>query len=141
MSSVNSLCTIHVQFKIANTPCSFLVDTGAAVTLINKTTWQHCLPPNQYKLEPWTGHRLIGVESSPLQVLGQVSIPIEIDSQVFNVAVVVVNGISETAILGLDFLADYQCHIDIETQILVKANSCKLEKHVPHPIIHNVMVW
>ena len=75
---MNPLHTLHVVIKIFNTPCSFLIDTGAAVSLIRDTTWKRCKPPGSSSLEPWTYQNLSGVEGSPLQVIGSAEAQIEI---------------------------------------------------------------
>ena len=61
---INPLHSLHTEIKIFNTPFSFLVDTGAAISLISEATWKH-LPPECCKLEQWTHQALTGVEGSP----------------------------------------------------------------------------
>ena len=46
------------------TPIKYLVDTGAAVTLLHKDKWDTLLPTNT-SLEPWTGNPLVELQGNP----------------------------------------------------------------------------
>ena len=41
-------------------PTTFVVDTGASITILDETFWEkaHC---GECSLEPWVGRRLVGV--------------------------------------------------------------------------------
>ena len=45
---------------------SFLVDTGAAVTLIQKDVWDEVSAGSTVKLEPWNKRQLVSVDGNPL---------------------------------------------------------------------------
>ena len=49
----------------------FLVDTGAAVSLLNSTVWRKLTAKASLTLEPWLGASLVGDEGSQLHVFGQ----------------------------------------------------------------------
>ena len=54
---------------IANdSPTSFLLDTGPAVTLMRKDEWD--IIPLGTKLEPWAEHNLVSVDNTPLFIYG-----------------------------------------------------------------------
>jgi len=55
-------CTIKA--RIQNYNVTFVLDTGAAVTLLRGDTRDKLAPTNP--LETWTGHNLVGVEGSQL---------------------------------------------------------------------------
>ena len=117
ISPVNPAATYHLPAHIYDLTCSFLVDTGAAVTLVNihVSTWVHCKLSAEQDLMPWDQQRLVGVDGSPLQVKGSVSVPLNIGGHHFICPVVIVQGIKEeAAILGLDFLQNHQCVIDFQ---------------------------
>ena len=59
-----------VKVKICSTPVSFLLDTGAAVTLLHEDLWKKINIDGERSLLPWSMRRLIGVDGSPLDVLG-----------------------------------------------------------------------
>ena len=117
ISPVNPAFTSHISIVLNEHPRQFLVDTGAAVTLISTSTFTRChlsLP----KMEQWTQQRLISVTGSPLNVKGQATIQLQIKGHQFCVPMVVVDGLTEEAILGVDFLKKHHCIIDFENQCL-----------------------
>ena len=64
ISPINPAVTYHIPVSVHGYTCSFLVDTGAAVTLINSLTWTHCKLSGQSlaDLIPWNQQRLVGVD-------------------------------------------------------------------------------
>ena len=83
ISPVNPAVTYHILIQIHGYTCSFLVDTGAAVTLMNTSTWAHCKLSGQSSADliPWNHQRLLGVDGSPLQVKGSVSVQLNFGGQ------------------------------------------------------------
>ena len=88
------------------TSASFLLDTGAAVSLLRKDIWDHAIlaAPNPPPLQSWTGQPLVSVDGSPLVVHGQAIVPVKFGSYTGNVMFVVTEALTIEAILGLDFL-------------------------------------
>lgn len=119
LSSVNPAHMLHVIINLFNTHCLFLIDTGAAVTLINDTVWKRCQKASACPtLEPGNQHNLTGVDGSPLQVLGAAQLLMDIGGTQVSFTAGIVTGISEEGILGLDFLTQFKCTIDLGTRIL-----------------------
>ena len=94
------------------TPTKYLLDTGAAVTLIHHDKWES-LPPSKTPLKPWTGKPLVGVAGRPLEVWGATFVDIDIAGEHFSTQVVVASALTTEAILGGDFLRDNQCTLEI----------------------------
>jgi len=69
-------------------------------------------------LETWTGRNLVGVEGSKLQVRGSIEADILISGKPYQARFVIVNGLTCEAILGLDFLEQHQCKLDIGARSL-----------------------
>lgn len=92
---------------------SFLIDTGATITLIDESTWSRC-KAHDTQVKPWENQQqLVGdINGAPLQVIGAVTIPLHWKGCTFVTPLVVVKGIKEEAILGLDFLQNHKCVID-----------------------------
>ena len=70
LSISTNCCTssYRVSGSISGVQTSFLVDTGAAVTLVREDVWVRCKPP--WSLTPWTKQRLVGVGGSRLAIRG-----------------------------------------------------------------------
>ena len=69
-------------------PTTFILDTGAAVTLLRKDVWDK-LQMNDTSLEAWDGNPLVGVSGKPLEIWGSAKVKVEIAGEVFNTRVVV----------------------------------------------------
>ena len=91
---------------------SFLMDNDAAVTLIRDDIWQQTQIASN-RLEPWTGHRLLGVDGSPLQIHGRTEAELDLRGRLFTTDVVIAAGLSTEAILGLDFLEKIRATINL----------------------------
>ena len=96
----------RVDGKINRIPISFLLDTGAAVTLIREDVWSRINSGGQVRLEPWSEQRLVSVDGSPLDVFGQTEVELDLGRCVFQMTVVVVSPLTTEAILGLDFFKE-----------------------------------
>lgn len=121
ISPVNVADTLHVDVKLFGNTCSFLVDTGAAVSLISLDVWKQLSAP--VTLEPLVKQRLVSVSGSPLEVAGSARVTIVIGGTGFEVTVIVVDGVAAEGILGLDFLQLHQCSIDIDKRLLYLQNA------------------
>ena len=62
--------------EVGGEPISFLLDTGAAVTLIGSDVWRQINTKQPTKLQPWLDRRLVGVDGSPLEVHSQVHVAV-----------------------------------------------------------------
>ena len=68
-------CFVHGC--VHGTSVRFLVDTGAAVSLLNSTMWRKFSVIASLTLQPWLGARVIGVDvGSRLCALGQARLPL-----------------------------------------------------------------
>ena len=89
-------------------PTSFILDTGAAVTLLRKDTWDHARP-RAAELDTW---KLISVDGSPLHIHGHAGVKINLGDMEFSHHVVIAEDLSSEGILGLDFLEVQGCTIN-----------------------------
>ena len=48
---------------------TFLLDTGSALTILNKNVWDKCKQPDDH-LQPWNQQNLVGAEGTTLRVYG-----------------------------------------------------------------------
>ena len=117
VSPISSTVAYKISTLINNLPVSFVLDTGAAVTILHRETWEKIKMPKS-QLTTWTGQNLIGVEGTPLQVLGCSEIPVEIEGKTFSMKVIVVSSLTAEAIMGMDFLEANNCKIDLKQKAL-----------------------
>jgi hypothetical protein len=79
---INPVGGFKLRGKINGVPADFLVDTGAAVTLVRDDLWKQAGLSLQ-SLIPWGGCRLLGVDGSPLKIHGQAKTNLEFHERVF----------------------------------------------------------
>ena len=94
-----------------------MIDTGAAVSLIRKDVWEKLAPTGDVQLEAWTKN-LVGVEGSPLSVLGATSLNITLAGTVVSGDFLVARALSAEAIMGLDFLESQGCVINTGQSVI-----------------------
>ena len=107
---------------------NFLVDTGAAVTLISKKLWCESTNERVYQLD---NRRLTGVDGTPLKVEGWASTQLTIGPETVQHQVCVVDGLTTDSILGLDFLELQECTIDAKHRLNQRGMSVKLVSRKP----------
>ena len=101
--SINNVSSYSLSCSIYGSPVSFLVDTGAGVSLLSKPVWDR-IKPTKGVLNPIVTRRLVGVDGVPIKVEGTVSVPITISGVTLPHTFIVAEQITAEAILGLDFL-------------------------------------
>ena len=94
----------RVEGKVNGTDILFLVDTGAAATLLRKDTWER-VNTLQKQLTPCTEQRLVSVDGSPLQIHGRAKVELNLAGEGFDLEVTVVSTLMSEANWGLIFFA------------------------------------
>ena len=110
VSIINPSMSFSVTATINGSAVVFLVDSGSALTILRKDTWEKCKESGQ-NLRPWNQKRLVGAEGSQLQVFGSAEVTVDIQGEKFQLSVVVIEPLITEAILGLDLLS--QCTVDL----------------------------
>eukprot|EP00731_Ephydatia_muelleri_P006231 Em0003g479a len=108
------------QFNGVNT--HFVVDTGAAITLIRKDVWCRA-GGSSGELKQMPKLRLVAVDGHPLEVLGATSCNIQLGGHKFLADVIVMEALTEEGVLGLDFLEAHNCTIQTGQKHLTLGNS------------------
>lgn len=78
ISTISSTGCFRVQGLIEEEPVSFLLDTGAPVTLLRKDVWDSIQTKLHKDLKPWTKQKLVGVNGTPIQVHGQAVVNVKL---------------------------------------------------------------
>ena len=109
--SINNVSSYSLSCDIYNTPVTFLIDTGAGVSLLNKKVWDK-VKPLEVILCPVTAHRLVEVDDIPIKVQGSVSLPVTIAGMQIQHHFIIAEQTTAEAILGLHFLEAHKCILD-----------------------------
>ena len=91
--------------------------TGAAVSLIMEDIWEKSTSKGNVKLEAWNKN-LVGVEASPLSVVGATKLNITLAGTVVSGDFLVAKALSVEAIMGLDFLESQGCVINTGKSVI-----------------------
>ena len=68
--------------KINSCVVTFIIDTGAPVTLLRTDTWER-VKATGTELEEWTGPSLVGVDGKAIHVRGKVRVTVLFDGAEF----------------------------------------------------------
>ena len=115
--TVNPATVFQIQGVINAQPVHFMIDTGAAVSLISLNCW-HKIKTLEDKLNVQYKPGLVGVDGSSLQVAGTAQLYAYFAGQKFIVSAIVVESLQMPAILGIDFLESNKCVIDTGSKSL-----------------------
>ena len=108
----------HLNFSVKDTKVSFLLDTGASVTLLRKDIWDS-IAVHSGKLLPYSEVKLVGVSGLPLTVHGTTTVSVKVNHDyTLPTDVLVVSPLTAEAILGLDFLQKHGGKIDLPNKRL-----------------------
>ena len=109
-SSSSKLTKGHmVQVTINGKTLKMLLDAGSAVTLL---IWNHC-KNNSNTLDQWPGPKLVGVDGTPLQVMGYYKSKISLSHISVVNPVLVADSLLAQGILGLDFLQNNNIYYSV----------------------------
>ena len=115
---VNNISSYFVVGKVFETPVSFLVDAAARVSLLREDIWDRVVPESN-RMDREVTYRLVGVDGIPIKVRGTVTVEVSLEGLVFNQKFVIADGITAEAILGMDFLEENRCVLDLGRRELV----------------------
>ena len=117
MMPVSPVGGYHLDEAVGGVKVSYLVDTGAAVTLLRKDTWDRvCGVSATPDLSPCPALGLVGVDGTALHIHGSAAIEIHLCGTRVLTDVVVVSPLTSEGILGLDFLRRQKASIDFSTE-------------------------
>ena len=107
----------RINGQVKGVQASFVVDTGAAVTLLDKTLWDKVNTTGQV-LSTWTRPPLVRVEGTRLVMWGTATTEIAFAGEIFQFPVLVASSLTADAILGMDFLDANKCTLEMANKVL-----------------------
>ena len=121
----------HDAGYINGVAVNFMVDTGASVSLLHADIWNEITTDCDLGLEAW--HRkLIGMEGSPLSVLGTATLGVGLGGITVQSDFLVAAELSSKAIIGLDFLEKHEAVLNLGQGVLhLKGRAIPLGKTSP----------
>ena len=102
---------IFTQGQVEGIPINFLVDTGAAVTVMSSAAYER-IPPNRRPALRQTHTTISGVGGTSVDVAGSSEMTLVFDG-IPVIHEVIIVGIAMDAILGQDILLSHQCKLDL----------------------------
>ena len=113
----SSSTAYHINGLLFTTNTSFLLDTGAAVSLLSRVLWER-VKPEGAELQPGSSQQLVSVDGTPLKIHGSAVVPVQLADRTYNINIVVAEGLTTGAIFGLDFLEAHLCILDLGQRTL-----------------------
>ena len=111
LHSVSPSPGLRLTVCINGASIPFIVDSGAAYSLLRSDVWDAINPENA-QLTAWTGPNLIAVEGTQLQIQGQETVPLIISGVLFQTSVLISSSLTTDSFLGIDFLQANACSLD-----------------------------
>ncbi|CAC5391454.1 unnamed protein product [Mytilus coruscus] len=113
-------CKINV--RIGSSVIHTLVDTGAAVSVINTKTYQSLQVDKLYPVDKSDLLGVRGVNDNFIRVLGKVTLPVEIGKLTLFHDFYILDDVNMPLILGRDFMHDQKAEISFPKQVLSLQN-------------------
>ncbi|CAK8685090.1 unnamed protein product [Clavelina lepadiformis] len=114
----------YVNVMLCSMPICALVDTGASVSLMSKTLFDKVSSENPgTTLGPTLDTQLTTASGTALQVLGLVTLSVQVAGLITECEIYVVYRLTEDFIIGLDFVQHHQCRICYKDKILEAGSS------------------
>ena len=131
-SILMNIPSLNVWGKIKGFWLNFLVDTGATITAISWEVWDKLEKRELTQLRREHHGRVLTANGSNLHVLGIVTLPFEINNQVYKFRAYVVQGLSQKVILGKDFLVYYNGIINLKRgDLTLEIDSAEPTEKIP----------
>jgi len=101
--TVNPTAVCHIKGFANLYTVNFMIDTGAAVSLLNSRIWDEVKRLSD-ELIQWSSPRFSGLGGMPINVYGMTKLNVGFEDQQFDMDVVIADLEENEAIVGLDFI-------------------------------------
>ena len=116
--AINTVTSFYLSGTISGFSVSFLVDTGAGVSLINGKVWDK-FKQGDIKVEATKYHNIVGVDGHPINVRGSATVSVNISNRTYHQKFIIADNITAEGILGMDFMEANKCVLDISKRQLI----------------------
>jgi len=106
-----------VEIRIGQRKTHALVDTGSQITLVNRQFFDKTNFVNKPFEQP-DFYFIKGVGGRRLTILGKMSVPIQINHEIFTFPIHVVEDLTHSCIIGLDFMDKFRVTINLANNTL-----------------------
>ena len=117
---------LRVEGTMADLPVSFLIDTGASVSVANSGFLKKSPTYSAFQQSPSPYKAINTVSGESLSVEGRVDVPITMGDNTSNWQMLSVPGLQSNAILGKDFLDKHKAVIDFANRTLTLPDSAPI---------------
>ena len=118
----------YISGKICGKSVSFLVDSGASCSLIDVSVYEMLKGESAMKLSP-VEESVVLADGSNLATLGEADVGLQLGSNEYPMSVVVAELGGKSAILGLDFIEEYDIILRLgRGQILIESETFTLHR-------------
>ena len=121
-SSTNLYCGVFVDLQIEGQMVACLVNTGSAISLINRSVLQ-CSPALRNLPSQGTTLSAVTANGLPIQVSGTIEAQVKVASELITHKSYIANDITGDGILGMDFLKPLGTNVDLGKSCLRLQNS------------------
>ena len=115
IANINLDVILFTEGLINESPVRFLLDSGAAVSVIKKDS----LPKQSHSDITETKTLAVTANGTPLNVVGQITLTVTMEQFSCNHTFVVINNLTGNCLLGADFLRKYEAILDCQNGTLV----------------------
>ena len=117
-----SLSRNTVFIEVKGKKIQALVDSGASVSCIQKSTFDKINKDNCLQIQPSPITNIVGVGGERHEVCGQVNLSLKISGLNVHQNFIIISQLHHPLILGLDFMQAYQVRIDFHHKIMTIGN-------------------
>ena len=118
--NINNISSYFVLGFVYECPLSFLVDTGAGVSLLCGDIWEKAVPRGS-ACDYQGACRLVGMDGIPINVCRAASVDVTVEGHTLSHQFIIADHITAKGILGMNFLEKNKCILDLcKGRILMK---------------------